>query len=131
MRALPDLRPHPPTLPDTGSAISVMNGARDLQALSCQGSAQHIVMLACRCLCKQGINERLALLVSQLLVPLQGSFQQDTRTSDRSLSQGDLSKEAKKPAGCPRVVGLSMDGDSFVQQGSPLALIPPGQVDIC
>src|SRR5947209_17954538 len=105
---------------------TVMNGARDLQALSCQGSAQQIVMLACRCLREQGINKRLALLVSQLLVPLQACFQQDTRTSDRPLSQGDLSKEAKEPAGCPRVVGLSMDGDSFVQQGAPLALILPG-----
>src|SRR5260370_10456779 len=68
---------------------SVMNGARDLQSLSCQGSAQHIVMLACRCLCKQAINERLALLVSQFLAPLQGSFQQDTATRARSWSQGD------------------------------------------
>src|SRR3989454_7952075 len=108
-----------------------MNGACDLQALSCQGSGQQIIMLTCRRLREQGINERLALLVSELLVPLQASFQQDTRTSDRPLSQGNLSKEAKEPAGCPRVVGLSMDGDSFLQQGPSLALIPPGQVDIC
>src|SRR6266851_4327418 len=85
-----------------------MNGACDLQALSCQGSRQGIVMLARRYLREQGIDERLALLVSQLLVTLQASFQQDTRTSDRPLSQGDLSKEAKEPAGCPRVVGLSI-----------------------
>src|SRR5437870_3434456 len=110
---------------------SVMNGACDLQALSCQGSAQQIVILACRCLCEQGIDERLTLLVSELLVAFQGSFQQDTRTSDSPLSQGDLSKEAKEPAGCPRVVGLSMDGDSFLQQGPSFPLIPSGQVDIC
>src|SRR2546421_5842279 len=108
-----------------------MNAACDREALNCQGLGQKIVLLACRCLREQGVDERLALLVSQLLVPLQASFQQDTRTSDRPLSQSDLSKEAKEPAGCPRVVGLSMDGDSFVQQGPPLALIPPGQVDIC
>src|SRR6266571_5223938 len=101
-----------------------MNGACDLQALSCQGSGQQIIMLACRCLREQGVDERLALLVSELLVPLQASFQQDTRTSDRPLSQGDLSKEAKEPAGCPRVVGLSMDGDSFLQQGPSFPLIP-------
>src|SRR5713226_10720523 len=108
-----------------------MNGACDLQALSCQGSGQHIIMLACCRLREQGVDERLALLVSELLVPLQACFQQDTRTSDRPLSQGDLSKEAKEPAGCPRVVSLCMNGDSFVQHGAPFPLIPLGQVDIC
>ena len=43
---------------------AVMNGVCDREALSCQGSGQQIIMLACRCLREQGIDERLALLVS-------------------------------------------------------------------
>ena len=58
------------------------------------------------------------------------------RTSDRPLPQGDLSKEAKEPAGCPRVVGLSMDGDFSSSRVRPLldaelpALVKSGRVPI-
>src|SRR5438105_5074269 len=72
---------------------TVMNGACDLQALSCQVAGHYIVLLACRCLREQGINERLALLVSQLVVPLQACFQQETRTRDVTLAQRNLAEE--------------------------------------
>src|SRR5712692_7047379 len=110
---------------------TVMNGACDLQALSCQGSAQHIVTLACRCLRKQGVDERLALLVSQLLVTLQASFQQETSTRDVALAQGNLAEEAHKPARYPRIAHLIMDGESFLQESLSFYLIPLCPVDIC
>ncbi len=66
---------------------TVMNGACDLQALNRQVSGRRIVMLACRCLRKQGVDERLALLVSELLVTLQASFQQETSTRDVALAE--------------------------------------------
>jgi hypothetical protein len=69
---------------------TVMNGACDLQALNRQVLGCRIVMLACRCLRKQDVDERLALLVSKLLVTLQASFQQETRTWDVTLAQGNL-----------------------------------------
>src|SRR6266566_9995510 len=72
---------------------TVMNGACDREALSRQVSGRRIVMLACRCLRKQGVDERLALLVSELLVTLQASFQQETRTWDVTLAQGNLAEE--------------------------------------
>src|SRR2546421_5886417 len=107
-----------------------MNGACDLQALSCQGSRQGIIMLACRCLREQGIDERLALLVSQLLVPLQASFQQETRTRDVTLAQGNLAEEAHKPARYPRIAHLIMDGEPFLQEGLSFCLIPLCPVDV-
>src|SRR6266567_2638645 len=41
---------------------TVLNTACDLHALSCQGSGRQIIMLACRRLREQGVDERLALL---------------------------------------------------------------------
>ena len=52
-------------------------------------------MLARRCLREQGIYERLTLLVSQLLVSLQASFQQETRTREVTLAQGNLAERIR------------------------------------
>src|SRR5271157_261635 len=110
---------------------SVMNAMCDREALSCQGLGHSIVLLACRRLREQGVDERLTLQVSELLVPLQACFQQATRTWDVTLAQGNLAEEAHKPACYPRIAHLIMDGESLVQQGPPFPLIPLGQVDIC
>src|SRR2546425_9302593 len=109
-----------------------MNAACDFQALSCQGSGQHIIMLTCRRLREQGVDECLALLVSKLLVALQTCFQQETRTRDVTLAQGNLAEEAHKPARYPpRIAHLVMDGESFLQYSLRFALIPLCPVDVC
>ena len=108
-----------------------MNTACDLQALNCQVSGRHIIMLACRCLCEQGVDERLALLVSELLVPLQASFQQETCTRDVTLTQGNLTEEAHKPARYPCIADLIMDSESFLKEGLSFCLIPLSPVDVC
>src|SRR6266566_2383053 len=109
---------------------TVMNGACDLQTLECQGSGQQIVLLACRCLGEQGVDEHLALLVSQLLVTLQASFQQETRTRDVTLAQGNLAEEAHKPARDPCIAELIMDGESLLQEGLSFCLIALCAVDV-
>src|SRR5215831_1939372 len=108
-----------------------MNGACDLQALNRQVSGRRIVLLACRCLRKQGVDKRLALLVSELLVTLQASFQQETRTRDIALVQGNFAEETHKPARYPRIAPLIMDSESFLQEGLRFCLIPLCPVGVC
>ncbi len=102
----------------------VIDVACHLQALNRQVSRQDIFMLACRRLREQGINARLALRVSQLLVPLQACFQQETRTRYVALAQCNLAEEAHKPARNPRIAHLIMHGEAFLQEGLSFCLIP-------